>query len=75
MGMLRYTRALYGAIRDNAAQSALANRDAEERIRPTYGVASSNDDAERVAAETQRIKKERGISIRNNLRKHLNMME
>ena len=66
-------KAVASGYKDYSAQVKTANRDAEDKIRPTYGVASSNDDAERVTKETNRLKKERNVSLRNSVRSKLGL--
>ena len=73
MGALKFVRAVYGGMREHGRQSAQANRDAERNLSGTFGGSSTEADAMRVADETKRLKKERGISLRNSVRKHLNL--
>ncbi len=73
MGAIKFVRAVYRGVSEYGAQSAQANRDADRNLRGTYGGASTEADAQRVMDETQRLKKERGISLRNSVRKHLNI--
>ena len=73
MGALKFVKAVYRGVSEYGAQSAQANRDADRNLRGTYGGASTEADAMRVADETKRLKKERGVSLRNSVRKHLNL--
>ena len=73
MGAIKFVRAVYSGVREHGRQSAQANRDAERNLSGTFGGASTEADAQRVMDETQRLKKERGVSLRNSVRKHLNI--
>ena len=73
MGALRYIKGIYKGVREHGQMSAQANRDAERNLSGTFGGSSTQADAERVAEETKRLKRERGVSLRASVRKHLNM--
>lgn len=73
MGVLKYVGGVYRAVSEYGSQVAQANKDAERNLSGTFGGSSTEGDAMRVADETQRLKKERNISLRNSLRTHLRM--
>ena len=48
-----------------------ANKEAEARLKGSFGNSSTGADASRVAKEISKIKKERGISLRSSVRSKL----
>lgn len=75
MGTFSFIRGVYKGVREYGQQSAAINREVDINLRPTYGNSSTQADAERVADETRRIKKERGVTLRNSIRRNLKLSE
>lgn len=75
MGALKFIRGVYGGVKEYGQQRMAANMEAERNLSGTFGGSSTEADVMRVAAETDRIKKERGVSLRSSLRRHLKMTE
>ena len=68
---VRTGKAVASGLVDYSRKMKEINVQAERNLSGTYGNSSTDADAQRVASEIQRLKKERNVSLRNSIRSNL----
>lgn len=73
MAIIKKAKKVAEGLIDYARQSANANQQADKNLREnnSYSTVSSQDNMNMLSDETERIKRERNISLRNSIRNKL----